>query len=201
MEEFVVFLLAFEAGLTRRVCSFDSNLLRFHEARKSGWSDDPRDAGGATMCGVTLATYKAWCKSHGLPVPTKNTLRNIPYAHWRGVVKQFWDVPKADSIDCPALAWLIVDWVWGSGPAVLKNVQRVVNSLPTTSVALKVDGVFGAKTLATINGADPGLLFERLKAERVRYIEDIVRRRPSQRVFLKGWMRRLDAITFNGLVC
>lgn len=29
-------------------------------SHEGGWADDPRDAGGATMKGVTLATYRRW---------------------------------------------------------------------------------------------------------------------------------------------
>lgn len=34
---------------------------------EGGWSDNPLDPGGATMRGVTQATYSSWRKAQGLP--------------------------------------------------------------------------------------------------------------------------------------
>jgi lysozyme family protein len=36
-------------------------------AHEGGFSNHPKDPGGATMKGVTQATYDAWRKSEGLP--------------------------------------------------------------------------------------------------------------------------------------
>lgn len=206
MKDFEKFLMAKEAGISSKVCIFDSNLLRFNEARKRGWSDDPRDAGGATQTGVTLNTYRSYCRRKGLPEPSKNTLRNIPYAHWREIVKEFWDCGRCDEILSEPVAWIVADWVWGSGPKVLRNVQETVNRLLSagcgalTVAKLKVDGVIGAKSIAAINALDGRELFDALKSERVEYIEKICRNRPANKVFKKGWLNRLDAIRFEGLV-
>lgn len=51
--------------------------MEFLDKWEGGWSDNPRDPGGATMRGITLATYTAWQRAHGKPTPTKEDLRNI----------------------------------------------------------------------------------------------------------------------------
>ena len=206
MKEFEKFLMAKEAGLSSEVCKFESLVLRFTEARRKGWSDDPRDAGGATQTGVTLTTYKAYCRKKGLPVPSKAALRNIPYAHWHDIVKEFWDCGRCDEIRSKPVAWIIADWVWGSGPKVLKNVQSTVNRLissghsPLTLSNLSVDGIIGPKSIAAINALDPVVLFDALRSVRIAYYEESCRNRPVNKVFLKGWLNRLDAITFDGLI-
>ena len=63
---------------------------------------------------------------------------------------------------------------------------------------MTADGIVGAKTLAAINAADPQQLFERVKAARLAYFDSIVRRRPSQIVFLNGWRNRVNSFTYSG---
>lgn len=191
MEKFIPFILAFEAGLTSSVCCLSSNMLRFHEARATGYSDDPNDPGGATQCGVTLATYAGWCAEHGEPKPTKLALRHIPYRHWRAILEEkFWRASGGDRIAEP-LAWIITDWVWASGPKVLKRVQGLVGAAQ--------DGIFGPKTISSINFLDPEWLFDLIKDERRRYIDACIARNPKLERYRKGWQRRLEAITFTGL--
>lgn len=51
--------------------NFDA-CLKVTLAYEGGWSDHPRDPGGATMKGITLGTYRRW-----KPKATKVQLRNI----------------------------------------------------------------------------------------------------------------------------
>ena len=66
-------------------------------------------------------------------------------------------------------------------------------------LGLKADGIVGKKTLAALNRQDPQVFFNRLKARRKQFYERIVEKRPSQVRFLKGWLRRLDAIKYGSL--
>jgi len=51
----------------------------------------------------------------------------------------------------------------------------------------------GRETLAAINGADELLLYNRYKIERIKYYQDLAERKPALRVFLKGWMNRIQS--------
>lgn len=164
----------------------------FARAQRSGWSDDPADAGGATMCGVTLATYRSWCAVKGYARPGKAELKKIPYAHWRAIfVSNFWNYCHADRIRSESVAWIIVDWVWSSGPKVIKRVQRVLGVNP--------DGIIGPKTLAAINEDTPEELFADIKRDRFAYLDEICKSRPANIRFLKGWENRLNALEFDNL--
>ncbi|MCM1222880.1 MAG: hypothetical protein NC548_51320, partial [Lachnospiraceae bacterium] len=90
------------------------------------------------------------------------------------------------------LANILVDWVWASGTNGIKIPQRILG--------VTADGIVGPKTLAALNAADPKKLFQQIHNARVNFIEDIIRRNPSQKKFRKGWLRRIDAITFDGLL-
>ena len=89
------------------------------------------------------------------------------------------------------MAFFLVGWVWGSGVWGIKNPQKVL-SVP-------VDGVVGPKTIAAINARNGRELFEALKAEKRAYLERICVSTPTNRKFLKGWLRRLDSVNYRSL--
>lgn len=179
IDEIIPFFLHFETGVNKRYLSLPPAQI-FEQARKTGFANDPDDAGGATMCGITIGTYKAYCRSKGYPVPTVTRLRNISYEQWRDVLKTlFWDKWKADEIKSQPLANILVDWVWASGSSGIKIPQRILG--------VKQDGVVGPKTMAALNASDPKRLFDEIHNARIKFVNDIVARKPSQKKFIKGW--------------
>ena len=64
---------------------------------------------------------------------------------------------------------------------------------------LKDDGVVGPKTLAKLNGLDQKALFSALWNQRKNFLQGIATGKNS--VFLRGWMRRLNAVTYGKLTC
>lgn len=184
MEETMRFILRWEAGLTEREARGGDVASVFAMACGRGYSDDPADRGGATQCGVTLATYRGYCSRKGLPVPGKRELRDIPFDRWREIFNEsYWDRWRADSIADARVARILVDWVWASGTHGIRGPQRLLG--------VKADGAVGPVTLAAVNAAAPDILARRLIEARLEFVEGIVRRSPSQRRFLKGWRRRI----------
>lgn len=187
VEEMVPFIVEFEAGVR---APGKGNEWLWETARKSGFADDPDDAGGATMVGVTIATYTQYRKAKGLPAPTVAQLRGMKYAEWLGILRtMYWDRWKADEIASQGVAEMLVDWVWASG--------RYGITIPQKVLGVGVDGIVGRKTLEAVNGADAAVLFARLRAERVAYIDRICAARPVNRKYRRGWLRRIDAIRFR----
>lgn len=159
-------------------------------ARRKGFSNDPDDAGGATMCGITIATYKRYCKLKGKPVPTVAQLKAITLSEWLDILRTFyWDKMKADQIRNQSIANLCVDNVWGSGTGYIKQIQLVAGVTP--------DGIVGPKTLAAINNADQRQLFARLAEKRRIFYMNICLSKNSNKKFLKGWMNRLADFKFE----
>lgn len=187
MDTFIRFTIAHEAGI--RFSQFDTTptILMFEAARKSAWADDADDPGGKTMCGVTIATYTEFCRRNSYPTPSAADLREIPFIHWSKILKSmFWDKANADSIQSKPIAYMITDWIWASGPAIIRHIQRLVNTTP--------DGIAGPLTTAAINAAGERALFEKIRQERIQYIDRIIRRNPRLSKFRKGWLRRIDEI-------
>lgn len=150
------------------------------------YSNHPNDAGGCTMIGVTIGTYRKYYGKN----KTCEDLKHIKQEEWLRIFKQgYWDKMKADQIENQSLAELCVDWLWGSGPiTAIKKIQSIIGA--------KVDGVVGPETLGILN-SDPERWFGQIWVARRQFFYNIVERKPSQQVFLKGWLRRLNDITWK----
>lgn len=103
--------------------------------------------------------------------------------------KYYWDRYQADFIHNQSIANICVDWVWASGRPGITRVQQLLQ--------INVDGIVGPQTVASINLANQRQLFEAIKTDRIRFIEDICKRDPSQLVFRKGWLNRINDFKFS----
>ncbi len=187
VEKLVPFIIQFEAGVTPAGLTGEK---LFEKARKTGYANDPDDLGGATMVGVTIATYKEYCRKKGYPVPTIDRLRNMTYAQWLDILKtMFWDRWQADKIANQSVAEILVDWVWASGKYGITIPQKVLG--------VTVDSVVGPKTMAALNKQNPAQFFARIVAERKAYIDRICTSRPVNNKYKRGWLNRLNAIKFQ----
>lgn len=172
-------------------------LAPFIKSWEGGFVNDPDDAGGATMAGITINTYKEYCKKKGKPAPTVGDLKRISEREWADILKtMYWDPWQADKITCQGIANLCVNWGWGSG---VKTAIMAVQSI----LGLKADGVVGPKTLESLNkstaGYKPAYTFNRLKAERGAAFLQIAKRGNNSK-FLNGWLRRWESFGFRRLV-
>jgi lysozyme family protein len=159
---------------------------------EGGFANDPDDAGGATMRGITLATFKKYRKDTGKPEPDVTDLKNISEYEWEDILREYyWNPWQADDINSQAVANLLVGWGWGSGvKTAVMQFQKLMK--------LEVDGIVGKNTLAAINNADETELFNRIWLARKDFFVNIVTHNPSQIKFLSGWLNRLyDNVNYN----
>lgn len=154
---------------------------------EGGYSDNPNDRGGATNSGVTLAVYQSvYGKSK-----TKNDLKRMTNEQWNYIfTKLYWNKWKADEIKNQSIANILVDWVWMSGLGTIKKIQSLFG--------LTADGIVGNKTISYINSHDQEEVFNKIWNRRKSFYESLVNNNPSQKVFLKGWMNRLNTFKFQG---
>lgn len=158
-------------------------------AAKKGYSNRPDDLGGPTFCGITLKTYKSYCKRNGRPTPSTYDLRRITLDTWLDILRTFWDRMRADEIRNQSVANLCVDNVWGSGPAYIRQIQIVAGVTP--------DGIVGEKTIAAINGANQRELFAKLVDRRRLFYMNLIMAKPEQQDNKNGWMNRLADFKFE----
>lgn len=153
---------------------------------EGGFANDPDDSGGPTMKGVTIATYKEYCRRKGRPVPTVNDLKKITNAEILDLADLlYWSKIRGNEIKNQSIADLCFDCVWGSGTGYIKVIQKVLG--------VTVDGIFGPASLNALNNWNPqSKLFELLWNRRKKYLEGC----SSAWKYLKGWMRRLNSYKF-----
>lgn len=99
--------------------------------------------------------------------------------------RRFWDRMLGDKIESQHIANIVFDGYVNCGGNGIKMLQRILN--------VKADGVLGPKTLAVLNASDEVILYNAYKAARRLYYEDLAERRPPLKVFLKGWLNRIES--------
>lgn len=152
---------------------------------EGGYANDPDDAGGCTMQGITIATYQRYFGKDN----TCSDLKNITDQQWEYIFKiGFWDKMQADEIKSQSVAELIVQMAWGSGAVTAtKRIQKLLG--------VKVDGVIGPITLWHINKQNPRTLFTDLKDMREQWLVEISKKGNNKK-YLKGWLNRLNDLKF-----
>lgn len=159
---------------------------------EGGFVNDPLDNGGATETGITLNTFIGYRKlihPNTIP-PTINDLKNISPTEWLDVLQTiFWDKWQGNRINNQSVAESLVEWFWGSGWHGIKE--------PQLMLGLTSDGIVGPATIQAVNNQDPEQFHERLRLAKIDYINTIVKNNPSQQKFYNGWLRRINAFTFE----
>jgi len=152
-------------------------ILRF----EGGFVDDPIDRGGATNKGITQRTFDAWRVKNRLG---KVSVRDITTEEVKDIYyRAYWLAGKCDALPWPAsLAHFDASVNHGLRNAA-KLLQRAVGATP--------DGRIGPQTLASVNATPTYKLVDKLLWGRVRFYLKIVKRRPEQIKFLRGWLTRV----------
>jgi lysozyme family protein len=153
---------------------------------EGGYSNHPNDKGGCTMKGITISTYRKYFGKE----KNCNDLKTITDDEWIYIFEDgYWNPCKANDYINQSVANIIVDWAWMSGvKTAIQKVQRILN--------IDDDGIVGKQTLNAINSSDQEKLFYDIYNERKKYYYNICNNNPSQNVFLKGWLNRLNDFEF-----
>lgn len=148
-------------------------------AWEGGYSSRPDDLGGPTNYGITQKTYDRWRTTTGSP---KRPVDDITDTEVQAIYHDnYWLPCNCDQIPEP-LSHCVFDMAVNCG------VWNAKISLQQAA-SVRQDGVIGPVTLSTINGT-PNVLLRFLK-RRASYYAEIVQTRPSQAVFLPGWINRI----------
>jgi lysozyme family protein len=155
--------------------------------REGGFVNHPADRGKATKYGITLETLSKW---RGRPTGIENVKRLTKTEAADIYRAEYFDRPNINLLP-EQLQPVVFDMAVNMGPKqAIKIMQR---SLTQIGIETGVDGIIGPQTLkATAESASlfGPLVIYIMIGERIKFYRDIVKRNPSQVVFLKGWENR-----------
>ncbi len=146
---------------------------------EGGWADHPRDPGGATMKGVTLATYRR----HFGADKSKDNLRNITDEELEQIYRSgYWSKCHCEELP-KGLDYAVFDAAVNSGPG------RSAKWLQA-AVGAKVDGDIGPKTLAKVKENDAIHATDIMCDRRLNFLRNL----STWSAFGKGWTRRVEGV-------
>ncbi len=160
--------------------------LRYTFVNEGGFSDHPNDRGGATSrFGITIGELARW---RGVPV-SKKDVRDMGEQEAKDIYyRWYWAPMGCGRMVSEAVAICVFDIGVVRGIGVPpKYIQQILNA---HGAKLVVDGHVGPKTLAVLNSVDPKLFVNDFAAKARNGFLAIVASRPSQVVFIKGWLAR-----------
>lgn len=140
---------------------------------EGGYVDNPKDSAGATKYGITQEDMPG---VNIADITVNQAQEYYSENYWKPLYGQIADQEIASK-------------TFDMG--VLFGVRTAVHMLQQAIGVEPTDGVFGVDTLDHLNQTDPTTALNAFKRELIDYVYSIVTNKPSQRVFLKGWINRI----------
>lgn len=165
-------------------------------SHEGGYVNDPDDLGGETYKGIARNSHGSWS---GWQIIDSNKIKtDFPKSleantKLQNLVEQFylesfWQPLNAEHIQNQTSANSVFDFAVNTG---LTTSTRLVQSI----VGTKIDGIIGVNTLSKINSMDFAHFQAALTVAKMEYYMNIIRRRPTSKKFLLGWLSR--SLSFN----
>ena len=140
--------------------------------REGGYVDHPKDPGGETKYGIAKRSHP------------KEDIKNLTKERAEEIYYDDYWVPSKAPFLRHSIQETFFDMVVNMGQRrAVKILQKACNS---KKCGLKVDGRIGKLTIAATKKIDAS----RLKVFRILYYADLIKRKPSLKAFIVGWIRR-----------
>lgn len=175
------------------MASFDI-AYRYVERAEGGYQKYAEDSGNynslgqlvGTNWGISAPVYERWL---GYP-PSELDMRNMSQATAKLIYKnRFWDPIKGGQIQSQAVANILFDGHVNHGNHGIVLIQRVLG--------VPDDGIVGPITLGAINSTNASTLVRQYADAREDFYRYLASSRPSQSIFLQGWLNRLAMFRDN----
>ena len=161
---------------------------------EGGYANHIHDKGGPTNWGISLRYLQSLGNLGDLNhdgLVNNDDIRLIDKKEAMALYKAgFWDKYGYGKINNEAIAEKVFDLSVNMGPQnAHKLLQKAINLLRTCNL-IEEDGDFGHQTLNAVNTANPYNLLLCLRSVSVWHYIQIVDKSPTQKVFIKGWLKR-----------
>ena len=157
---------------------------------EGGYSNNRHDRGGETNHGITRIFMEQY--KNALPEGKAKPIKDITKEDAYNMYNAMWNQHNLGYVKDKNIAFLLNDYMINSNEwKVAKRVQDILNQ---KGDSIKVDGLFGPKTLEAINNTDKEWLIEEILQDRYNNYREQVKHSPTQETFYKGWINRLNKI-------
>lgn len=148
-----------------------------------------------TKYGITPGAYYAYYKKE----PTQDTIKNLTVDQAVPIYKvNYWDKIQGDLINNDSVAALMMFTVVNSGVGQIKPLKALINATAGKKLVDETKGTFTGKDVAALNSLPQDIYFNNLKAAREKFYRSLVEKKPTNSVYLKGWLNRLNAHKYSG---
>lgn len=155
-------------------------------ASEGGYVNNPKDPGGETNLGVTKAAWAAYLGRAVAPGEMKALTKEKVKPFYK---TQYWDPMLCDLLP-NGIDYLAFDFAVNAGvKQSAKFLQRACGAVD--------DGVMGPGTMGKLATMRPWELIDSISIQKRKFYNDIVTRKPDQKIFLEGWLRRVDKTQFT----
>lgn len=151
---------------------------------EKGYVNNPRDRGGPTKYGVTQATLSKWIRRPASIDDVKNLKLDTAHEIFKA---WYWDAMSLDGVKGPIDACMFDIGIVSGISIPPKFAQSICNAHGSHLIE---DGHLGPKSLEAINAMDTAVFIRDFSVKTENRFRAIVAHRPSQMVFLKGWLNR-----------
>lgn len=156
---------------------------------EGSYSNNVYDRGGETIGGITIKYFPAEFKeAYNLYVNNKLT-EYLDYLY-KFYKKNFWDMLSCDDIKDQHTAEHLFDIAINSG--IQRALELATDTFEEHKVAVLTNKKMVIKYINQLSEAHLVSWNNTLVDLRIKFYKDIVRRRPSQITFLKGWIKRAN---------
>lgn len=161
--------------------------------REGGLNDIPEDAGGITNLGISLRyACRVGLDLNGDGTVDGDDIRIVtPEVAKELYTEDFFYLPGIHKLPEPIQAQMVDMAVNMGPPRAIMILQEVLYK--ALGIEVVCDGVIGPKTRSLADRASEEMgvfLGNALVDERVAFYEDLVKRKPSQQKFIRGWTKR-----------
>jgi lysozyme family protein len=150
---------------------------------EGGYSDDPDDHGGRTMCGITQREYDIYRERAG---SAKQTVADMSPEERDSIYEQsYWDAVRGDELPS-GLDLCMFDYAVNSGPTrAILTLQKIIGVPATGTLSTSCLNALNTHVLEDVVSA-----YQKSRADFLTRIGT-----GDQRKFLKGWLYRVGRVT------